>query len=203
MGQQSALADLVWGHWRSLLWASNAAWWLSEAWIFARDWRRVRGVSQDRFTLAAIILALVLSLTASNWCAAHLAFARLPDGDLGAVRFACGIALMWLGIGFRQWSVATLGRFFRTTVVVQDDHRLVTNGPYRRLRNPSYTGLMVTVLGQGLIMGNWLALLVLVGGVLAALAWRIEVEAQALRAHFGAGYDAYARTSWALIPWVW
>jgi protein-S-isoprenylcysteine O-methyltransferase Ste14 len=203
MGGQSAFADLVWGHWQTLLAVSNAAWGLSEAWIFARDWRRVAGVSQDRFSLAAIILALVASLAASTWCGAHATFARLPDGDVGAVRFAGGIALMWLGIGYRQWAVATLGRFFRTTVVVQDDHRLVTNGPYRRLRNPSYTGLMVTVLGQGLIMGNWLALLVLVGGVLAALTWRIEVEARALRSRFGASWDAYAKSSWALIPWVW
>jgi protein-S-isoprenylcysteine O-methyltransferase len=62
---------------------------------------------------------------------------------------------------------------------------------------------MITVVGQGLIMGNWLALLVLVGGVLAALAWRIEVESRALREHFGPSYEAYAKHSWALIPWVW
>ncbi|HEY2177086.1 MAG TPA: isoprenylcysteine carboxylmethyltransferase family protein, partial [Caulobacteraceae bacterium] len=127
----------------------------------------------------------------------------LPDGDIGAVRFAAGIALMWLGIGLRQWSVATLGRFFRITVVVQEDHKLVTAGPYRWLRNPSYSGVMLTVLGQGLTFGNWVALLVLVGGVLAALAWRIAVEARALRGHFGPAYEAWAKKSWALIPWVW
>jgi protein-S-isoprenylcysteine O-methyltransferase len=203
MAHQSAFADLVWTHWRGLLWAANTAWMLSELWIFARDWRAVTGVNKDRFSLAAIVVAVGASVTASVWCAAHLAFAKLPDGDLGAVRFAAGITLMWLGIGFRQWAVATLGKFFRTRVVVQNDHQLVTAGPYRRLRNPSYTGVMITVLGQGLIMGNWVALLVLVGGVLAALAWRMEVESRALREHFGASYEAYEKRSWALIPWVW
>jgi protein-S-isoprenylcysteine O-methyltransferase Ste14 len=203
MAQQSAFAQFVWANWQILLWASNAAWSLSETWIFARDGRVVRGVSKDRFTLAAIILALVLSLAASVWCAAHLTFAKLPDGDPGALRFASGIGLMWLGIGLRQWAVATLGGFFRTTVVVQVNHQLITEGPYRRLRNPSYTGVMLTVLGQGLTMGNWVALLVLVGGVLTALAWRIEVESRALRSHFGFSYDAYEKSSWALIPWVW
>jgi protein-S-isoprenylcysteine O-methyltransferase len=203
MIHQSALAGLLWAHWHGLLAAANAAWALSEISIFARDRRAARGVSKDRSSLAVIIAALFASLAASTWCAAHLTFAKLPDGDLGAVRFAAGIALMWLGIGLRQWAVAVLGRFFRVTVVVQVDHQLVTAGPYRRLRNPSYTGIMITVVGQGLIMGNWLALLVLVGGVLAALAWRIEVESRALREHFGPSYEAYAKHSWALIPWVW
>jgi protein-S-isoprenylcysteine O-methyltransferase len=176
---------------------------LSEAWIFARDWRVVRGVSKDRLSLPAILLAVVLSLIVSIWCAAHLTFAKLPDGDPGAIRFAAGIALMWLGIGLRQWAVATLGGFFRTTVVVQADHQLITKGPYRWLRNPSYTGAMITVLGQGLTFGNWVALLVLVGGVMSALIWRISVESRALSGHFGASYDAYVKSSWALIPWVW
>jgi protein-S-isoprenylcysteine O-methyltransferase Ste14 len=203
MIHQSALASLVWDHWRALLGVSNAAWMASELWILARDGRPVAGVSKDRASLAVIVVALVLSLAAAMWCADHLSFARLPDGDSGAARFGSGIALMWLGIGLRQWAVATLGRFFRITVVLQEGHRLVTAGPYRRLRNPSYAGLMLTVVGQGLIMGNWVALLVLVGGVLAALAWRIEVESRALRGHFGAGWEVYAKTSWALIPWLW
>ena len=203
MGHQSAFADFVWGHWQSLLMVSNSAWWISEAWIFARDWRRVRGVSHDHFSRATIIAALIVSSIAASWCSAHAVFAKFPDGEIGAVRFASGIALMWLGIGYRQWAVATLGRFFRTTVVVQEGHELVTHGPYRRLRNPSYSGLMVTVLGEGLIMGNWLAFLVMVGGVLAAITWRMAIEARALRTHFGASYDAYAKARWALIPWVW
>ena len=163
----------------------------------------MRGVSKDRFSLPAIVAAVVLSLLVSIWCAAHLTFARLPDGEIGAVRFATGIALMWIGVGLRQWAVATLGGFFRTTVVVQAGHQLVTTGPYRRLRNPSYTGAMVTVLGQGLTFGNWVALIVLVGGVLSALVWRIRVESRALRGHFGLDYDAYVKTSWALVPWIW
>lgn len=201
--RQSAFAAVLWAHWHALLSVSNAAWMASEAWIFARDWRSVTGVSKDRGSLLVIIGALIVSLAVAIWCAAHLAFARLPDGDIGAVRFAAGIGLMWLGIALRQWSVATLKGFFRTTVMLQADHRLVTTGPYRWLRNPSYTGVVITVLGQGLTFGNWVALLVLVGGVTGALAWRIAVETRALRGHFGAEYEAYAKRSWALIPWVW
>ncbi len=200
---QPIFADVVWSHWKALLWTANAAWWASELWIFARDRRRVSGVNADRFSRATILAAIAVSVALANVCAARFPAARLANGDIGAVRFTAGIALMWLGIGLRQWAVATLGRLFRTSVVVQDDHRLITHGLYRRIRNPSYTGVLITVLGQGLIMGNWLSLLVLVGGVTASLAWRMHVEAEALRGRFGEAYDAYVRTSWAIVPWLW
>ena len=203
MVEQSEFARIIWANWPALLWTANFAWWASEIWIFARDWRGARGQSADRFSRVALLAILGLSLAGAQWCIGQFPAARLPDGKIGAVRFACGIVLMWLGIGLRQWAVATLGRFFRTTVFLQEDHRLVTNGPYRRLRNPSYSGILLTVVGQGLTMGNALALLVLTGGVLAGLAWRVHVETQALRRHFGADFEAYAARSWAVIPLLW
>lgn len=203
MSQQSAFADLVWAHWYLMLQTANAAWWLSELWIFGRDWRRAKGVNADRSSRLIIILALALSIGTAIWCQRRFPFAKLPDGDLGAVRFASGIMLMWIGIVFRQWAVATLGSLFRTTVVIQDDHRLVTDGVYSHIRNPSYAGALMTMTGQGLIMGNWVSLLVCVGGILTALAWRIHVEEQALRSRFGDAYDNYAKQSWAIVPFVW
>ena len=200
---QSIFAPWFWAHWQVLLWTSNAGWWLSELWIFARDLRRAKGARADRSSLLIILAAVAVSVAAAMWCADHAAFARLPDGEIGAARFATGLALMWIGIGLRQWAVATLGAMFRITVMVQDDHRLITRGVYSRLRNPSYTGALITVIGQGLTLGNWLALAVLVGGVLAALAWRMHVEAHALRGRFGADYDAYVRRSWAILPPIW
>ena len=203
MSQSSIFAQAVWGHWQALLWTSNAAWTLSELWIFARDLRAVRGQDADRSTRLLILLAIAVSIGTAIWCVDRFPFARLPDGEIGAVRFASGLALMWLGIALRLWAVVTLGALFRTRVVLQEDHQLVTRGVYARLRNPSYTGVLITVFGQGLTLGNWLALLICVGGVLAALAWRIHVEEQALRGRFGDAYEAYARRSWALLPPIW
>jgi protein-S-isoprenylcysteine O-methyltransferase len=196
-------ARALWDHWQTLLWVANAAWMLSELWIFARDLRRAQGVDADRGSRLLILLAVGASVVAAQLCVTRYAFARLPDGEIGAARFATGLALMWIGISLRLWAVVTLGAMFRTKVMLQEDHRLVTRGVYSRLRNPSYTGVLLTVIGQGLTFGNWLALLVLVGGVFAALAWRIHVEERALRSRFGADYDAYARRSWAILPPIW
>jgi len=50
--------------------------------------------------------------------------------------------------------VQALGRYFRTTVIVQDEHQLVETGRYRLLRRPSHTGTLLTLLGFGLCFGN-------------------------------------------------
>jgi protein-S-isoprenylcysteine O-methyltransferase Ste14 len=57
--------------------------------------------------------------------------------------------------------------------------------------------------GVGLTFGNWISLIVCVMITLLALIFRIRIEEQALRGHFGAVYDDYAKRSWALIPGVW
>jgi protein-S-isoprenylcysteine O-methyltransferase len=116
--------------------------------------------------------------------------------------FLIGIVLIWAGIALRLWAVRVLGRFFRTTVVVQDEHQLVETGPYRLLRHPSYTGTLLTLLGFGLCFGNWIALALVTLGPVIAYSYRITVEERALRARFGPKYEAYAQARWRLIPFL-
>jgi protein-S-isoprenylcysteine O-methyltransferase Ste14 len=77
--------------------------------------------------------------------------------------FYLGIFLMFLGILVRQWAIAILGRFFSLTVRVAEDHRVVEKGPYRLIRHPSYTGVLITFIGLALAVQSWGALLVLHG----------------------------------------
>jgi protein-S-isoprenylcysteine O-methyltransferase len=53
-----------------------------------------------------------------------------------------GVVLIAVGIGLRAWSIATLGRFFQYQIKVQPGHQVVTGGPYRYVRHPSYTGVV-------------------------------------------------------------
>jgi protein-S-isoprenylcysteine O-methyltransferase len=114
-----------------------------------------------------------------------------------------GLVLMWGGIGLRLWAVRTLGRFFRTVVHIQDHHQLLSDGPYRLLRHPSYAGTLLTLAGVGLAMGNWLSCLVAVLGALIGFTRRIQVEEAALHARFGDAYTAYAQHTWRLVPFIW
>ncbi|HEX5434487.1 MAG TPA: methyltransferase, partial [Candidatus Angelobacter sp.] len=72
---------------------------------------------------------------------------------------------------------------------------------YRRLRHPIYTGILAMYAGVLLVTGERLAL---VGFVVVGLAyWRkIRLEEANLNVAFGAGYDAYRRESWALLPGI-
>ena len=59
-------------------------------------------------------------------------------------------------------AIKTLGRFFTFDVRVVEDQHIVTSGPYKLVRHPSYTGMMLAFAGMGLALGNWLSLLVLI-----------------------------------------
>ena len=187
--------------WSALFWISYAAWIVSEGLIFSRDRRPASGEPADRGSRRLLVLAFALGLGSAFWWGQRrrLGLIEAPP----ALLMALSLAMIWGGIALRFWAVRTLGRFFRTSVVVLDDHRLVDTGPYRRLRNPSYTGIMMVLTGVALGIGNWISLALLLGFAIAGFAWRIHVEEAALARRFGAAYEAYRERRWALIPFFW
>ncbi|WP_166220108.1 methyltransferase family protein [Pseudomonas atagonensis] len=114
---------------------------------------------------------------------------------LGALLFIIGGAL-------RLWPVFVLGRRFSGLVAIQPGHRLVTDGIYRRLRNPSYLGLVVNAVGWALAFRS-VAGLLLAALTLIPLIARIHSEETLLRGQFGAEYDAYCARSWRLLPGIY
>ena len=184
-----------------LFWLSYSAWCALEIWVFSRDRRAVAGEKRDRGSLYALIAALIIGIWMA-FSAPHLApFARIPLSRLLMIR--CGVVLMWLGIALRLWAILTLGRFFRTSVFVLDEHRLITTGPYRLLRHPAYSGTLLTLAGIGMAMDNWISLLGILLGGLIGYGWRIRVEERALRQRFGASFDQNCERTWAILPFVW
>ena len=186
--------------WRTLFWVSYSGWAAIELGIWSRDRARVKGRRDDRFSMLAIALGITAGIFAAFY-GAHVAETRIAAP--GTLLVGLGIVLIWSGIVFRLWAVRTLGRFFRVTVTTQEDHRLIDRGPYRRLSNPSYTGAMITMAGIGLAMGNWLSLAGMILFPMLGFAWRIRVEEQSLRTRFGADFEAYRQSRWALIPPLW
>ena len=113
-----------------------------------------------------------------------------------------GVLLALLGITVRQWALATLGRFFFPQIEFSSDHRLITKGPYRLIRHPSYTGATLTFLGLALIMQSWGAVAVTVVYLGVFLGSRIFGEERALKKEFGKEYEAYAKRTKRLIPFL-
>jgi len=121
----------------------------------------------------------------------------------GAVVFALGAVVGWTGLLLRWWSFATLGRYFTTVVKVSTDQQVIDRGPYRVLRHPSYTGLLLAVLGCGLILDNWVGLAGSFGLISVVLVYRLLREERALTAALGDAYRDFAADRARLVPWVW
>ena len=152
-------------------------------------------------SLVVVIVGFGVGIAGGILIALHLMWAAIPVGRFAL--FVVGIALMVLGLALRAWSVIVLGRNFTVYVQVRDEQPVVDTGPYRLLRHPSYTALLMVCLGIGLALGNWLALVVVVVAPTAAILMRIRVEERALLAGIGEPYRRFAATRKRLIPWVW
>src|SRR5207244_6805282 len=94
--------------------------------------------------------------------------------------FSIGIFLMFLGVLVRQYAIAILGRFFSLTVEIAEDHMVVEKGPYRLIRHPSYTGILITFIGLGLAVQSWGAVLVLLLFFGISFGYRMRVEERTL-----------------------
>jgi protein-S-isoprenylcysteine O-methyltransferase Ste14 len=95
-----------------------------------------------------------------------------------------------------------LGRFFTYNVAVHAGQTVVEAGPYRYIRHPSYTGALITLVGVGLALGNWAALLAILVCTGIAYAYRISVEESALVAALGEPYKEYMRRTRRLVPFL-
>ena len=121
----------------------------------------------------------------------------------GAVAFAAGMVVLLAGLVLRGWSFKALGQYFTHTVMVSSDQPVIACGPYRVLRHPSYTGIILAATGIGLATANWADLAGLLLLTLTALLWRIRIEEAALLTTLGDRYRAYAAQHKRLVPLVW
>jgi len=186
----------------SVLVVISGLWLGYEFGLIARDRRQGKGhTGIDRGTRNFNFLAI----TAGMGGAAILNGVSLFffPGRWSDAIFWIGIALMLLGFALRIWAVRTLGASFRTTVETHSDQEVVRAGPYRLIRHPSYSGLLLMCAGYGMAVQNWLSLAVAVILPLAALIYRIHVEERALVASLGSEYEEYRLHTKKLIPWLW
>jgi protein-S-isoprenylcysteine O-methyltransferase Ste14 len=153
-------------------------------------------VERDRGSGPLIIFTVFVSIILA------FSFGYTGIGELPDWAFYLGIFLMFLGILVRQWAIAVLGRFFSLTVRVAEDHRVVEKGPYRVVRHPSYTGVLITFIGLGLAVQSWGALLVLLGVFSLSFGYRMRVEENALLSELGEDYASYMKRTKRLIPYL-
>lgn len=121
--------------------------------------------------------------------------------DVSALRWS-GLALVAAGFTLITWTTVELGRQYSVYITLQQDHQLITSGPYRYIRHPRYLGVMVVALGLALLFRSWFAIGAL-PFLLALLIFRLSDEEKLLQAEFGAQWEAYVQRSWRLVPYVY
>ncbi|RDX45366.1 hypothetical protein OH76DRAFT_1004682 [Lentinus brumalis] len=196
---------------------------------------QIASVAVDKTILCALAVAEAVILLA-QWSAPttllHLAIdgilsisnsrlASLPLRITPTSVTACLLAIF--GGLIRWWCHRTLGRFFIWAVGLREDHKLVTSGPYRIVRHPSYTGALLLIAGNFMLLfsdgslfvesglrSTW-AGKVVITTVVAHLTWvaagavhRTRAEDEMLRKAFGKSWEEWSlKTPYRIIPFLY
>ncbi|MFS4092332.1 methyltransferase family protein [Streptomyces sp. AF1A] len=156
--------------------------------------RGLRHALPRRAALVAGVFVFVTLVRHSRDVWRHLQYWQPELALLGGMLAVASTALL-------LWARWVLGTMWAGVPTVQEHHELRTEGPYRLVRHPIYTGLLGLVVGSMLAcgFGVWIALLA------AAVPWllrRVRIEDRLMAGEFGAAYDAYRTRVPALIPWT-
>ena len=119
-----------------------------------------------------------------------------------AIGFGLAIVCILLGAALRWWAILTLGRYFTFDVAVRPTQAVVQSGPYRLIRHPSYSGLLLSLLGLGLALANWASLVTLPACALIGMLYRVRVEERTLTEALGQPYVDYMRRTKRFIPFL-
>lgn len=141
--------------------------------------------------ITAITLATYVSLTTI-----HPIFSRNGFETIGVV-------IILIGIVIRFIAIKQLGRFFTVDVTIRENHQLLQSGLYTYIRHPSYTGALLSFLGFGISLNNWLSLLLVFTPVLLMFIKRMNVEEHVLTQQFGQQYLTYISKTKRIIPMVY
>jgi protein-S-isoprenylcysteine O-methyltransferase Ste14 len=114
-----------------------------------------------------------------------------------------GLGLILVAVALLIWARAYIRGQYTGHVEVKTDHRLITSGPYRVIRHPSYSGLLLMTFGVVLGYASMIGLAGILFLLLPGLAYRMVVEERLLIEMFGEEYRAYQQRTKRLIPFLW
>ena len=175
------------------------AWLLS--WMVAALWtnrtEKRAGIGAELFFRVLFYIAILLFA----FPASHHYYAQVQLWRLGEKLNWILVALTTAGLLFAWWARIHLGRLWSDWVVKKVGHHVVDTGPYRLVRHPIYLGLLLAAFATAIEKGTSFALL---GAATITVAFYTKArrEERFLRAELGEDYDAYARKTAMLVPFL-
>jgi protein-S-isoprenylcysteine O-methyltransferase Ste14 len=178
------------------LWLVFVAFWIAMA-------RRGKTVVERESAFSRLSHYVPLAIAIYLLAAPHVPIALLNErfAPLSLWMVRLGAALTFAGIAFAIWARVWIAGNWSSDVTLKRDHELITSGPYRWVRHPIYTGILLGLLGTALAVGEWRGLLAVAFAAVAF--WRkLRIEEAVMRRQFGEAYARYAERAPALIPFV-
>lgn len=178
------------------------------AWIAGAVYFGVKGEAGTRGWARGLRRTLPQrALLIAGCCAFSLLVNHTPDSFWHHLQYwqpelaIPGALLVVASTALLLWARWVLGVMWASIPLVHEHHELRTEGPYRIVRHPIYTGLLGLVLGgmPACGFGMWIVFLAV------AVPWllrRVRIEDGMMADRFGASYDAYRARVPALIPWT-
>jgi len=112
-----------------------------------------------------------------------------------------GLVVAFLCVPFLWWVFRSIGKNISETVLIKEEHELVTHGPYRRVRHPLYAGALLLLISISLVIEDYVILAYAVIGLLAFRLLVIPAEEKQLLEAFGEDYECYQSRTGAMLPW--
>jgi protein-S-isoprenylcysteine O-methyltransferase Ste14 len=170
----------------AVLWVLFWIYWLISA-AGAKEGSRTRRTRPPGLLVVALVLVLRVFRTGNL---------TVQNPILEAV----GAVLFLAGLGLAVWARIYLGRNWGMPMTQKDEPELVTSGPYRFVRHPIYSGILLAVLGTALAIDLYWVIVLIVMGVYFVYSARVEERLMA--SSFPVAYPGYRAKTKMLIPFV-
>jgi protein-S-isoprenylcysteine O-methyltransferase Ste14 len=154
--------------------------------------RKCAGIRVGIFALALVLVRL------SERQGNVLSNAYLPPGN--GILMGVGVILFFAGLFLAIWARLHLGKNWGMPMSLKQDPELVTSGPYRFIRHPIYSGILLAVLGSAGVSGvYWLVILAVLG---IYFIYSARAEEKLMLDQFPESYPTYMSKTKMLIPFV-
>jgi protein-S-isoprenylcysteine O-methyltransferase Ste14 len=114
-----------------------------------------------------------------------------------------GLFLIIFGLVIRWIAIIKLKSMFTVDVSIQENHNIVKSGIYKTIRHPAYLGSLLSFLGLGIALVNWLSIIFIFIPIFIAFNYRIKVEEKVLIEEFSEEYLNYSNNTYRLFPGIY
>lgn len=111
-----------------------------------------------------------------------------------------GTILFILGVYLSVWARRYIGINWGMPMSLKENPELITTGPYKHIRHPIYSGIMLATLGTALAVNYWWLILLLLAG--SYFIYSAFTEEKDMKKQFPHKYEDYIKSSKMLIPYI-